>query len=101
MAWSCDYKCDKCGEQSTSELLAEQGSFVHSCGGFFQVIKTSHDIREFQPYFDEKLGHIRTRGQEQRAMKKHGQIYTADTPMSNRVKEGIDKWKFRNRRGET
>ena len=70
------------------------------CGGPSERVYSYSTPKEFNQFFDERYGVLVSSAKHQeRLMKKHGDIYTADVPKSDRVRERIKEWKFRKNRG--
>lgn len=102
------FECDTCKPGTNNRIevvrLLKDAHLPYACGACGKNLDRAYSLAvrpEFKPYYDEiAKTEIRSHGQERRAMRKTGRIYTADIPKSALVREKIDRWKHRRNRGE-
>lgn len=83
------YQCKKCQKPSERVLMMcdSESPQVCDCGGDLERIYRAPKFESFNSYYDEGFKTtVISKKQEQRLMKKHGQVYTADTKAGERVR---------------
>ena len=100
-----EYSCSACSRKKPFEVVkpisrASDPEQCPYCGAVSERVYSYSTPKEFNQFFDERYGVVVSSAKHQeRLMKKHGDIYTADVPKSDRVRERIKEWKFRKNRG--
>ena len=100
-----DYECPNCKKAFTEFKPMSQSqtpSRCPDCDNVGERLYTASPLPQFKEYYDEQFGaYISSARQEEKLMKKHKQIYTADIPKSNKVKALMDKKKWELKKGIT
>lgn len=101
------YKCTSCSHYfERFKPMAESGSDDECpvCANKSSRVYEFHQKPDFQEYYDEQYNtNIRSQKQEEKLMKKHGHIYTADTKShkkwETKRKQDRDRIKFYAKKG--
>ena len=88
-----DHFCDSCEKGLVFFRPVEECGKSENCTDCGKKTKRIYSFnvqKEFTPFFDEQYGTvISSRRQEERLMRKHGHVYTKDTPQAKKFKQEI------------
>ncbi len=101
MAPVYEFQCPRCKDDEGREKniavfrpMARAGEPEHcpDCGSVAERVYAFSRPKEFVSFFDEQFGTvISSARQEQKLMRKHGKVFTADTPAYKKFKDKIKR----------